>query len=345
MPHPLQLIAPFLRRADRLIGLGLVGAGVAIAISFFVQPHYRVEARFVSEASPGLSLENSLGPLASFASRLGVGGVAGRTPPEFYVQVLHTRTILDPVIQKRYAVARGQRSGDSLWLLDVLKAPAKLLPLQRLELGARAFERRMNTSIDDASGIISVSIDMPDPDLGVAVTREVLTQLDSFNLSTRRTEAKNRRLFVERRVQAARAQLDSAELSLQNFYTTNRTFASSPALSFREARLRRSIDMAQAVYTTMTQQLEQARVDEVRDTPTLTIVEMPIAPYKPQWPRKSILAVIGFVFGMIVGSASILWNDVLPPDSAARSSVAAVGTALRDLLVRWRLLPRGTHGA
>lgn len=344
MPHPLQLIAPFLRRADRLIGLGLVGAVAAIATSFFVEPRYLVEARFVSEASPGLSLESSLGPLSSFASRLGVGGAVGRTPPEFYVQVLHTRTILDPVIQKRYAVGRTP-TGDSLWLLDILKVPAKLPQPQRLELGARALQRRMGTSIDDASGIISVSIDMPDAELGVAVVGEVLAQLDSFNLSTRRTEAKNRRIFVVGRVKAARAQLDSSELSLQNFYTANRTFASSPALSFQEGRLRRSIEMAQTVYTTLTQQLEQARVDEVRDTPTLTIVQPPIAPYKPQWPRKSVLGLIGLVFGVVVGSASVLWTDILPPDSAARSAVAGLGVALRDLLVRWRLVSRGTRGA
>lgn len=345
MTHPLQLIAPFLRRADRLIGLGLVGALVAVVISFFIQPHYLVEARFVSETSPSLSLENGLAPLASFASRLGVGGVGGRTPPEFYVQVLHTRTILDPVIQERYRSAGGRPSNDSLWLLDILEIPAKLPQSRRLELGARALERRMKTSIDDPSGIISISIDMPDPGLGVAVAREVLIQLDSFNLFTRRTEAKNRRVFVEGRVKAARASLDSAEMALQTFYAANRTFASSPALSFQEARLRRSADMAQTGYTALTQQLEQSRIDEVRDTPTLTIVQMPIAPYKPQWPKKSVLAVVGLVFGLTIGTVSVMWSDVLPPDSAARSSLATMGAALRDLLIRWRLLHGGTRGA
>ncbi len=344
MPHPLELIAPFLRRADRLIGLGLAGAVVAVAVSFFVEPHYVVEARFVSEASPSLSLENGLGPLASFAGRLGMGSLGGTTPPEFYTQVLHTRTILDRVVQHRYPVGGGTRADDSLWLADVLKIAGSLPQARRLELAAKALDSRIKSSIDGSSGIISVSVDMPDSRLAVAVASEILTQLDSFNLTTRRSEAKNRRLFVEGRVAAAHAQLDSAELALQNFLTANRAFASSPALSFQEGRLRRSIEIAQAGYTTLTQQLEQARIDEVRDTPTLTIVQQPITPYKPQWPKKSILAIVGFVFGMAVGIIAVLWNDVLLPDSLVRTSMAPVRVALRDLLMRWRLIPRRPRG-
>src|SRR5204862_3206315 len=135
---------------------------------------------------------------------------------------------------------------------------------------------------------------------------------------TRQSSAKSRREFLRDRVTEAHAQLDSAETALERFYTTNRILSSSPALTAQEARFRRRVDMAQSIYLSLSQQLEDAQIDAVRDTPTLTPVETPIAPAKPTWPKKSIMAVIGFIFGITVGSIRTTWRESLSADSPVR---------------------------
>jgi len=337
----IELVAPLLRRLDSLVGLGVLGGVVGIAAAFVLPPHYRVEASFVPEMSAEIP-SLATGGLSSLASRLGVAGGETQSSPDFYAQVLRTRTVLDPVILKKYSSPRVDSPGDSVTLLEILEIPQGRSPEWRLEVAAKTLNDRLDVSIDQASGIVSVSVDMPNGALGVAVVRAMLSQLDSFNLFTRQSSAKSRREFLMSRVAEAHSQLDSIEMTLEHFYATNRILTSSPSLTFQEARLRRRLDMAQAIYVSLTQQLEGAQIDAVRDTPTLTVVERPIAPTKPKWPRKSVLGLLGFAFGMIVGGVRTTWREAVSPDSPLRLSVARAGEALRDLAVRWRR--RGRNG-
>lgn len=44
---------------------------------------------------------------------------------------------------------------------------------------------------------------------------------------------------------------------------------------FQQQRLQKELDLRQQVYTTLAQAYEQARIDAVRDTPVITIIEHP----------------------------------------------------------------------
>src|SRR5438046_9190939 len=88
--------------------------------------------------------------------------------------------------------------------------------------------------------------------------------------------------------------------------------------------------MAQSIYLSLSQQLEDAQIDAVRDTPTLTPVERPIAPAKPTWPRKSVMGVLGFLVGIIAGTVRTTWRETLSTDSPVRPSLTRAAQALQD---------------
>jgi uncharacterized protein involved in exopolysaccharide biosynthesis len=337
---PLDLAAPFLARSDFLFAIALFGSLVGIGMCFLIKPHYVVDASFVPESgseNPALSL----GGFGSLASRLGVGGLGAGSEADFYAQVIHSRTILDPVVTRRYNFSSEDGTSSSVSLLDILDVSDRETSERRLELASKELKERIDVSVDEASGIVSVSLDLPRADLGVAVIEAILAQLDSFNLFTRQSRAKNRREFLKDRVHHARLQLDSIETALEHFYAANRTFASSPSLSFEEARLRRRVNMAQEVYVTLNQQLEQAEIDAVRDTPTLTPVQQPIAPTEPKWPRMGIMAVIGALTGLLAGGVLTAWREIIPADSPIRTSVNNASAAIHEMIGRWRSPRRG----
>jgi uncharacterized protein involved in exopolysaccharide biosynthesis len=108
-----------------------------------------------------------------------------------------------------------------------------------------------------------------------------MSEVDSFNLKSRQSQASQERRFTEQRLTQAQADKRQAEDELQAFLQRNRDFRSSPQLSFAYDRLADNVSLRQQLYTTLAQSYEQARIEEVRDTPVITIVEPPMLPARP----------------------------------------------------------------
>jgi len=130
--------------------------------------------------------------------------------------------------------------------------------------------------------------------------------VDSFNRASRRGQAGAERQFAEARVNEATAELRVAENRLQAFLETNRAFRNSPVLTFEQDRLARDVSTKQALYTTLVQAYEQARTQEVRDTPIFSQLEAPTLP--PQADSLHLIRnltaslLLGATIGLILGS-------------------------------------------
>ena len=100
----------------------------------------------------------------------------------------------------------------------------------------------------------------------------------------------------------AKQELLEVENRLQSFFEMNRDIGTSPLLRFRQDRLQREVDIRQAVVSALAQNFEQARIDEVRDIPVITIVEEPEVPALPD-PRMLLLrGVLALVAGAMLGA-------------------------------------------
>ena len=109
----------------------------------------------------------------------------------------------------------------------------------------------------------------------------MIAQVDSFNLKSRQSQASAERRFTERRVAEAQAEARQAQDELQAFLQRNRDFRSSSQLNFAYERLADNVSLRQQIYTSVAQAYEQARIEEVRDTPVITLVEAPMLPARP----------------------------------------------------------------
>src|SRR5439155_24141687 len=115
-----------------------------------------------------------------------------------------------------------------------------------------------------------------------------------------RTRASAEREFAETSLRNAESSLRAAEDSLQRFYEANRNLENSPSLKLQEARILRQVTLRQELVSVLQHQLEDARLSEIRQTPLLTVVQHPLLPGKPNWPKKSVMAVLGFVIGVVL---------------------------------------------
>src|SRR5262249_39127465 len=80
---------------------------------------------------------------------------------------------------------------------------------------------------------------------------------------------------------------------------------------FEYDRLLRAVTMQQQVYSSLAQAFEQARIDEVRNTPVLTLVDPPNLPAEPD--RRWLLAkaLLAALLGAMIGALVALVRDFL----------------------------------
>jgi Uncharacterized protein involved in exopolysaccharide biosynthesis len=65
--------------------------------------------------------------------------------------------------------------------------------------------------------------------------------------------------------------------------------------------LQRAVRMRQQIYTAMARTLEDAKIEEVRDLPTVLIIDQPEAGLEPQRPPVMRKTLLGLIAGLFVG--------------------------------------------
>ena len=133
-----------------------------------------------------------------------------------------------------------------------------------------------------------------------------------------------------------RPELRQAETAVRNFYERNRGWQEAPALVFEEAQLRRQVTVSQEVYLTLRREFETARIEEVNDTPVITVIDRAVAPQRKSWPKVGILAVLGLALGGIAGCVWAYGADYVDrvrreEDTSYREFSGLLRQARRDL--------------
>jgi uncharacterized protein involved in exopolysaccharide biosynthesis len=59
--------------------------------------------------------------------------------------------------------------------------------------------------------------------------------------------------------------------------------------------------MRQQIYTAIAQALEQAKIEEVRDLPTISVIDRPEAALSPERPLAIRRSLLGLIAGLLVG--------------------------------------------
>jgi tyrosine-protein kinase Etk/Wzc len=96
-----------------------------------------------------------------------------------------------------------------------------------------------------------------------------------------------------------------------------------PGLNFDESKLLLKVKAKTGVVTMLTTQLEQARLDEAKDMPTINILEWAAPPEKPFKPRIVLNTVLSFIVSLFLGIFIIFFMEFIQrmdqdPETAPR---------------------------
>jgi uncharacterized protein involved in exopolysaccharide biosynthesis len=326
------LVATLLRHPRLLFGLPVGAAVLAGLLSISRGPQYAARAELAPRAS-----DNRLANLAGLAAQFGVsaGSLGPTEGVEFYAEVLRSNEILGAVVTSSFQFSKrrlGETTGDSArgTLMDIwgIKGPT---PEVREAAAVRRLRASMTARPNIAANLLRLEVTARWPELAVQINRHFLQALDAFNLHTRQSQAAAQRRFIEQRLADQKVALTADENALAEFESRNRLLQ-IPSLILERQRLQRRVDVSQQVYLTLAQSYEQARIDEVRDTPVVTVVDAPENTVEQSGGLVLFVLLGGFVGGL-AGLGLSLLGEVWARQLADHPEDA---TAIRTA---WRLVP------
>ena len=166
---------------------------------------------------------------------------------------------------------------------------------------------KISASLDEESGIVSVTVTLPDNVAAAAVTEYTIRELTEY-LTEYRTEKVLRDLtFVEEQLATAEVRFEAAQLALAEFRDSNQGNLSARAQT-DEQRLNSEYQIAFNLYNSLTQQYEEAKLKVQETTPVFKTLEPVQVPINDETSGAMIL----IVFIMLSGIGSIGWIFIVP---------------------------------
>jgi len=86
----------------------------------------------------------------------------------------------------------------------------------------------------------------------------------------------------------------------------DRQVGTLPAAGLDVARLYRDVKVQEQVFELLTSQLEEARIRETRDTPTVQVLDRAEPPLHKSRPKRSVIVIAGFLVGLLGSAATAL---------------------------------------
>ena len=308
--------------------------GIAAVVISLLLPHqFRATATFRPETeSSRLGLP---GGLANIASQFGVGVPRDTRSPSFYAKLLESRTLRSEVLHMPLPDPKDPSSPDSATVLDRLLIEGET-DEERLEAGRRFLAKAVTVRVDAGTGILTLSVETRDPTLSAAIANVALDRLMHFNLVSRQSSARERRVFVEGRVADTEDELRNAESELRRFQERNRQWEGSPALRLDYERLQRQVTLKQEVLLTLLRQYEEARIQEVNETPVITVIDRAVPPQYRSRPRRKLIVgasvFLGVMFGVLTAFMAEYFQRVRERNAVDYDEFTTRLTDVRDKL-------------
>jgi uncharacterized protein involved in exopolysaccharide biosynthesis len=308
------------RHPRLLVALPLLTGALATAASMARPREYVARAAFV--ASEPSSMSGTLGALGSVASQLGIPALSAvasssaSLSAQFYGDLLTSNELLHEVVTARYDAGAVVENGGRPFrgtLVEYLHARGRTATDREIDAMNRVARSVLVVAVDRPTGIVRIAVRTRNRALSALVARRLLDLVNEFNLRRRQTQAGAEREFDAGRARAALDTLRAAEGALAEFQAANIDYSRSPRLAAREGELQRRVTLAQQIYQTVAQRHELARIEAVRNTPVVTVIDRPEGLVEAQPRYTAFIAMGAALSGLVTACALALRAERVAP--------------------------------
>lgn len=247
---------------------------------------------------------------ASIAALAGVNIPMGAASQHyFYPEIIKSNFILNRILEHKF---KTEDPNIQMTVFDILGIEIDSSETDwKFKLYEKTKKRFRNsfikTEIDELTEMIIVSIELPNDRIFVTeVANFIITELDKYNRIYKRTKAKDQRLVIEKGIKENLKNLKKAEAKLVQFEIKNKDVTSPEKKVFLNG-LQMDVDIFYTIVKELKKQLELIKIEEVKQTPTLDILEKASKPYEASKPKKIVFLFLGLIISILIAFFSVLF--------------------------------------
>ena len=293
-----DLVLAIARHLKIIIYIPMIFCTLTIIYAFFiVEPIYTSTAKIMSS-----STERSNSHALNLAAQFGVNLPTSSSEPKWvYKEIIKSRTLAKVVLKRKFNTVQF---GEGVSLLQILTFGLKE-PKENLEIiEIKAVDKLLNMiniSENIKTSIMTLSVNAKEPRLASEINKTFIEALDAHQRKYNKAQTSDTKQFIERRIIDTEKELISAEENLKVFMNRNRNIDNSPSLQLQKQRLDREVAVLTGVFTTLKQQLETTKIEEVKESDYVIVIDPPETPLLPSSPQKKRMVIFAGIFGMFIG--------------------------------------------
>lgn len=273
-------------------------------VLFIAKPVYKSTSKIISSGN-----KTNLNQMANIASQFGLQISSGQQEQTFvYTDIIKSKIIAGKILERRFST---KEFGQNKTLLQIItygnQEPEFGIDTLKI-IGIEKFiEEMLSVSQDMKTGIFTITISTHDPHLSKEVNDALINEIDLHQKLYNNKVAKKTRIFIQKRISETKLDLEKAEVTLKEFSERNRRIENSFLLQMEAERLRREVSVLTGVFTTLKQQLETTKIEEVRDSDYVIVLDPPSVPLEKSKPQRKLIVILTGIFGLAISFMIILF--------------------------------------
>jgi uncharacterized protein involved in exopolysaccharide biosynthesis len=304
-----------------IMGISLLFTFVGAWYAFTAQEEFISQGKILPEIQGGNS-----SPLGGLANLVGIGGFelgmknnTDAIRPDIYPDILKST----PFFLELFKQTIITKDGDKISFMkfyhsqieenEVIEKnkivyfkgkPSGVILLNKIdEQRIKNLKERINASIDKKSGIISISVKMPDPVVAACIARFSIDYITDYVTDYRTEKARKEVDFLGEKV----------ALSKGKFYATQEKKAkysdqfAAPTIRLQTAdvqreRIESEYKISASFYNELLKKYEEAKIKLQQETPVFKVYEPPVVPTLKSEPKRSLIIISFMTSGFILSS-------------------------------------------
>jgi uncharacterized protein involved in exopolysaccharide biosynthesis len=259
------------------------------------------------------STQASGGGLSSFAALAGINlGQQGSKDISAYIpDILRTRSMMELILDKKWHadLISGDTAAHSLEYWWKAKPDTTFKDWKErhrdnlVERLRRVKKPYIKYTLTENKGLAILATEFEDPRLALEINKFLIEELDKFVADKTRTKSGRTRIFIESRLDEAHRLLLDSQSRLFAFRLRNLQ-REAPTIQMEEQRLQLNYTIQQEQYLALRKQYELARIEELKETEVLELLEPATLPRSPSNVSKA-------AFMTVICIASFIWSFLI----------------------------------
>lgn len=279
---------------------------VTLYVQFLAKPIFSSNSKITSSTPSQFSNANNL------AAQFGISLQNTSSNKKWlYPELIKSRPLLKKVLHRSFIVGNNKEETS---LINYFVNKEEQVGLGQDTILTFAIEELIETiqvNEDLVTNIISLKVSANEAKLAYELNNALIEELDNNQRILNKEKTSDAKIFIQNRIFDTKKELEKAEEDLKNFMDRNRRIENSPALLLEKNRLEREVTVLIGVYTSLKQELENTKIEEVKDSKYVVIIDTPSIPIFPDFPRKKRTVILTFIISFILSNIIIIYYNYL----------------------------------